>query len=382
MTEMIKFQTFMQADAEPDKYIERIARALGSYAGILDFDFESEIDDDCSGTIADLWDTGGATGTWTYTSGQLKGTSGAGWKYILSDDDMPRNFVIQFYMDCDKGQFVWRAQDMDNFYILRWGDSEVQFLKRVGGTNTQLIVLPYTYNGPGIVELSARDEWMSVWFDGEFVMSFWDDSLEDAGKIGFGAHADENAFYDDIRIPELTHHVDYSSLGVGETPADAMARAVGQRHIKYWMRYDGSLRMVRPQTLTNTFTYQNVSNPSWDRDQRLLWSHVRVVGAWDWADYYNSGLLDEIGHVFVKIDNPDLMTVDECLEEAEFQSKLSEALSNRVSFGGLAMCLQEREDRIQLEHGQVDEYYRVSSLTLEFSVAEFEISIQGRKYVA
>jgi len=360
MTDAIRFKEFLCCDTFTNKSIEHNARALFSYAGIHDRSFDDEISDDFDTLEASVWDTGFCDGTWAIVSEQLKGVGpgGGAWGYLLSIDDMPSEGILTVYKLGTRGGIYFRMTDSSNGYMFFWDADSCGFLKGVGGSWSALADVPKVYTGAADITLSWREmkfretadeKWlfMSAWVDGELAVTTEDDISDSTPglKIGFAAYDSDTVYFDDLRIPELTEVIDWASLDIGEAPGGALSRLIGGRHINYFLRYDGTLRMWRPKSASSSWTYQrHITGFNWQIDNRELASHYRQVGAWEQADVFSTTLLQQGIGRFHKSDNPDLMTKEACYDEANYAIQELRENADRIDMSVPAQVLQEPED--------------------------------------
>jgi hypothetical protein len=360
MADAIRFREFLVCDTDTQKTIEECAKALFSYAGIHDRNFDDDLDDDFATLSSTTWDTGGATGTWSIASSQLQGVGGgaAAWYYLLSNDDMPSEGVLTVYKNSTRGGVVFRATDNNNHYLFFWDSNSVGFQKKSSGNYSILIDLPKTYTGAGNVTLSWREmkfrpeadhKWliMSAWMDGELCCTTEDDITgKTVGhKAGFAAYQSDTVLFDDVNIPELTEVIGAATLDVNESPASGLGRAVGRRFIRYFLRYDGALRMWRPKSATSSYTYDNhITGFNWDVDYRQQVSHWRQVGAWEQVDRFDTTLLQRGIQRFRRDDNPELKNREMCYNEAGYAIQHLKEKADCIDMDVPAQVLQEPED--------------------------------------
>ena len=360
MADAIRFKEFLCCDSHTNKSIEANAKALFSYAGIHDRSFDDELNDAFGTLDASVWNTGQASATWEISSGQLKGTGGgyADWYWLLSVDDMPSEGILTVYKNCNRGGIYFRATDHNNCYMFFWDADGCGFKKKSGGDWATLVDIPKVFTGEGDITISWREmkfrqtadeKWlfMSAWVDGELVVTTEDDiSTSTPGKkVGFAVYDSDVVYFDDVRIPELTEVIDWCSMDIGESPGGALSRLIGGRHINYFLRYDGTLRMWRPKASTSTWTYQrHITGFNWQIDTRALVGHYRQVGAWEQADRFSTALLQQGVARFHKANNPDLMTKEACYDEAGYAIQKLQENADRIDMSVPAQVLQEPED--------------------------------------
>jgi hypothetical protein len=363
MADAIRFKEFLVANTTTNKTIEENVKTLFSYAGIHDRSFDSALDETWEAAIATgVWASTPATGIWTavVASGQAQGIGdgGSDWDYLLTVEDMPSEAELSVYKNCNRGGLVFRGTDANDHYLFFWDSDSCGFKKKSSGTYTTLLDIPKVYTGEGDITLCWREmkframadeKWlfMSAWMDGELMATAVDDisSTTPGKKAGLAVYDTDTVNFGEFRIPELTEIIEWCSVDVGESPGSALSRMLGRRHIKYFLRYDGTLRMWRPKAATSTWTYQRqISGFNWNVDYRNLVSHWRQVGAWEEADYLDTALLEKGITRFHKDDNPDLMTKESCYTEAGYAIQRLKEIANRVDMRVPAQVLQEPED--------------------------------------
>jgi len=368
-----------------DLTIEDVFRLAGEYAGIHSFQFDDDIADDFDD--ADAWDTGGATGTWTIDTERLKGVGpgGSAWGFCLSDTyEAPKAFVLEVDAESLYGAVVILATDADNFVWCWWTLSNVGISRYVGGTDAVLCSVPKYADYPHTMRISVQpaidgDEcFISWWSNGAFMANAHLDTYPAGRKIGFGSYHTNTVYFDDLRIPELTEVPEVVTLDVGETPGGALQRALGRRHINYYVRFEGGLRAWRPKVVASSLTLGtgDVSAHTEAIDRRGLVSHWRQVGAWDSADAFDEDLLEQIGHRFHKDDNPDLMTQEDCQTEAEHSLVRAQEYAHQLQADMPFCVLLEPEDRLTID----GEEWLLTSVTVKLLAGALEAGASLREY--
>jgi hypothetical protein len=362
MADGIRFREFLICNTQQNRTIEANAKTLFSYANLHDRSFDDELSDAFASLSASTWNTAGASdyGTWEISSNQLKGTGGGDgdWDHLLSVDDMPAEGVLTIYKNCNRGGIIFRGTDKDDHYLFFWDADSVGFKKCSSGSYSTLVDVPKVFTSEADITVSWREmkfrrtadeKWlfMSAWVDGELAVTTEDDisNSTPGQKIGLAVYDSDIVYFDNIRIPELTEVIDWCSLDIGEAPGGALSRMIGRRHIKYFLRYDSTVRMWRPKSDTSTWTYQrHITRFQWNVDRRNLVGHWRQVGAWEEADRFDTTLLQKGVQRFHKDDNPDLMTKQSCYDEAGYAIQRLKEIADRVSMSVPAQVLQEPED--------------------------------------
>jgi hypothetical protein len=227
-------------------------------------------------------------------------------------------------------------------------------------------------------QISADDCFISWWSNGKFVANAHLGSYPLGRLLAVGCYGANTVTFDDMEICELTEVMEVVTMDVGETPGGALGRAVGRRHINYFVRFDGTLRVWRPKGVASS---AELDNSDVDQlveivDRRGLVSHWRQVGAWDSADAYSTDLLYKIGHRFFKDDNPDLLTEDECQTEANAAIVRTKEYAHRLSSVMPYQPLLEPEDRVTIN----GEEWLVTSYAVELRAGGLFAKVQLREY--
>jgi hypothetical protein len=349
----IKFKEHLVVNGNLDMTIEDVFKATAEMAGIHTFNFFDEFTDAFS--TAAQWDTAGAEGTWTIVSNEMQGTGSSGWQFCETGSyTTPKAFVLEITADGAYGAVGVLATDIDNVVFCWWNNTSAGITYRNSDADTVLISLPKVLDTEKKLrisvqpQISADDCFISFWANGEFVANAHLGTYPTGRKLALGCYAANTVTFDDARIPELTEVLDVVTVDVGETPGGALSRAIGRRHINYFVRYDGSLQAWRPSQVASsaTMVLGDVDEVIEIVDRRGLVSHWRQVGAWDSADAYNTTLLVSIGHRFHKDDNPDLMTEDDCQNEATLSLVRAQEYAHQAEVSAPFLPLLEPEDRI------------------------------------
>ena len=116
-------------------------------------------------------------------------------------------------MDQSQG-LIWRVQDKDNYYavVANVPDSQLHLLKMVDGEPQEIasapirIAVQFEQDAPTptwgwyTLKVETEGSLITVWFDGEKKLEATDRTFIRAGKLGFIAHADSVALFDDLSI--------------------------------------------------------------------------------------------------------------------------------------------------------------------------------------
>jgi hypothetical protein len=364
-TDTVKWTDPFVSDGEPLVLVEDAFKSLTAYAGIHSQAFDDyDLD----------WDTAGASGTWSEVDNVITGTGdgAAQWYWMTTTQtDNPSSFRLTTTKNGDRGaiMFHYRLDGGDTYYSI----------PRTYNTDAELTLQVKRYLSPDGGGLTI----VSMLFDGEVALCtvFYGDvpGVDDESTMLLGVWGSDTVTFTDLRIPELHEELPVISLDVGETPLGALQRAIGRRRIHYRMRFNGSLKANRIKASSNTRTISdsNIDSYTEVHDKKVHASHYRQVGAYEWADQYDTDLLQQIGHRFRKDDNPDLMDYSDCYQEAEQSlNRMAEyAHAARVSFP--YSPLQETEDRMSIKSKD----WILSGYSITREAGALTCSGEFRKYV-
>lgn len=146
-----------------------------------------------------------------------------------------------------------------------------------------------------------------------------------------------------------TRDIYYVTLDAGEAPMSGLERAIDGRYLTVFSRYNGDIMLYQFQPQTSRMTLESPVKMSISHDARELPSHIRMLGADAEAEYVDEELLSLIGHRFAEVNNPYLLSEDECLYEAKrVMARLKqEAVKMKLTLEMMPML--EPEDRVTVE---------------------------------
>jgi hypothetical protein len=226
------------------------------------------------------------------------------------------------------------------------------------------------------------DVWhtLSMWIDGALVVThsiYIGEADETEYKVGVAVETSSLTFTN-IRVPQLTEFAEWSSIDPGESPLGGLTRSIEGRYVKFFIRYDGSMRAWRSKITSSVFTfaegelYGRVDN----YDKRQLYNHVRMTGGYAMAEFVRADLIAKYGHKFIEINNPYLLTETACRREAERQIYRMEEAWFTSTFQSPFTPLLEPEDHITTSTGDKI----VSSRKWSFSSATVDQDMSVRFY--
>lgn len=238
---------------------------------------------------------------------------------------------------------------------------------------------------------SASRIWRSVslWMNDQNILSHAEQSPNDgmsdtSGLIkedmhfGFAARSGASAEYSNVRIPELTIFTDWISLDPGEAGIGGLQRSIEGYYLKFFIRHNGELRAWQPKASDSKYTYlqEQIEERSQVTDLRELRTHVRQVGAYTQAEYMREDLVRKYGHRFIELNNPYLMTEEECRRQAELAIKRMEEAMIIETITSSYHPLLELEDHVTTPSGE----RIISSRSITFEGPQAVEQITARQY--
>ncbi len=104
------------------------------------------------------------------------------------------------------GGLVWRAQDVNNYYVARYNPLEDNFrvYKVVDGQRKQLesAALRIDHEAWHVLKIVMREDHIECYLNGEKHLDVHDTTFSNAGKIGLWTKADAVTQFDDLSVSE------------------------------------------------------------------------------------------------------------------------------------------------------------------------------------
>lgn len=337
--------------------IEDAFTAYAAFAGILDTIFDS------------LYTASGVTVT------------GTNHPWLVQN--LPASFLVRYHktslaqgivLGSDSHQ--WRIMTNGSGYPeVYYNDVLVQSIPVGTPTNADVIVAFRQMQ----MSDDESDIWvaLSLWMNDRWITSYTVRRTELLQTLKFGLVG--NATYTTIRIPELCDYAEYGTLDPGEASYGGLNRAIEGRYLRFFLRPTGELRAWKVKPIHAALTVPDRSDyqeqPS--TDLRGLMSRVRMMGAYTWAEDFNADLVMRYGDRFQEVNNPMLLTVEECAQEAHktLIRAQEQAFTDAITLPFLPFL--EPEDRIETESGS----WVVSEQQFEFQSGAIDHSITARAYV-
>jgi hypothetical protein len=202
------------------------AQGATSHADAVNEDFESPLASGLpKGFVATFATETGAKGTlakWavvedaTAPSGkhvlQLVESKNRGPVYNLCmcEEKSPADLSVSVKLRADRGNedrgggILWRAQDEQNYYLVRWNPLEktVCAYRTVKGRRITLQFVPVEGTS-GVwhsLKITMKGRVIEIEFDGKPTMSLPDDIFKEAGRVGLWTRSDAQSSFDDLKI--------------------------------------------------------------------------------------------------------------------------------------------------------------------------------------
>lgn len=379
----VEFSNFTINDHGRPLTVENAFRFYGAFAGLHDFDFDRLYD-----LAVDGWQ--GVTGV---TSVSMTGSSA--WTVELDDTELPADHTVYFTSagsDTYQGVVVGALDDQNYYLVVNEGSETFKVYKVVSGSSSVVLSVNFPYDQTGgdftcsfrPFDTGTDERWLCItlWRDERHVLTYTEklsDPLVGPYHFGLAAYSGNTRTYTNVYVPELTVYAEYGTLDPGEEAAGGLQRAIEGRYLKYFCRYDGTIRAFRPKTQTSkaTLATEDLFSRSRKIDLRLLKTHVRMMGAYDWGEAMDNDLIAYYGHRFLETNNPMLMSENDCINEAERHLRRLHSEADTCELEAANLPLLEPEDRITEPEGD----WIISGYSKEFVPGAIITIYSTRKYI-
>jgi len=363
-TQFIKTQVH---DGRPAIEQENAIQRCLAFAGIHDTSFEDLIWEQHAGTLSDSYE--GSEGTWAYSGGVLQGTGNgsAQWYKIRHVTDVEPGFVVTFDKTSDRGGFLFNCDDSYNCHMVWWQSNCVGLSLLAGSTGSTLLSLPIAETGAATVKIavwprsySSVDEIddlaVMLWFDDRHLFTHMMPYVYYGDAIGLAVYESDTATFDNLRVPQLHHIVEWTSVDPGEPVSSGVSRVIGYEDIKMRARYDGTVHVWRETGSAVDWAMSNDRCLTQNTEENLFWpSHYRLVGAMHEADGFRPG---NQGHIFAVGQDPNALSASETYDKAERKHEKIEEAARVTSVATAPNPTLEPEDVVTLD----GETWRVVSI--------------------
>lgn len=398
-----RFDTVIVAEDRPVISLEDVYRFMAAFGGVHDTTFNSTVSGvAATGVSGVTWSVG--TGSWDHdVDGYLAPQSYGEEAFAVfwCSEDMPSSFAFEVCGHGDGVAVAVRGTTADYYLISLTNDYGLQFYHVAEGVGTLLnsnfedIHSEDTVYGYGRIKFAVKDtvlttnnadRWLflSVWQDDAFIGTHAINIPEaDPGfKLGLAAADDSVTYlYGSVRVPDLFDIIPFATIDPAETPWGGIQRAIADKVVENFMRYDGTLTAFRSKARARDRSYVNsgMKNLTVDIDSRNIFTRLRLNYALDWVEVFDEDLYEAYGHKFEEITSQ----VIENLDEAELEAlAMLRRVKENIRFAGLETLMGgpfiEPQDRVLMPDG---EDYFVNGYSWRLEGNRMGMSIEGRHYV-
>ena len=387
----VSFRQSLFYTADHPLTIETAYRSYAAYAGLHDV----EIQNRNPWLDPAMWNYD--DGIWTVDSTGIVGTSPDSSAYgILSFPgegvELLHSSVIEFLAE-GTGRYFFKHKDAANYFEIEWSDSVLKINRRQNNQPKTLSAMPFGIDGEVEFRVMFRemqysadqdDRWINVavWVDGEYIMAGSQRIYLEVLGTGMGFEVqgtDSTVSWTQEYHPVFSIPIDWASLDPGEVPMGGLQRSIGERHLKHFVKFDGTLVILRPGTKeTSTDIDASDYNELYtETDIRSLVNHLRVWSAYGHAEVFDEELVNLYGRRFEEITNPDVYTNQEALLEARIILEISKSNYKSSSFSMPLLPLFQPEDVIDTPKGK----QIINSGDVEITRTKAQMTINARSYI-
>lgn len=337
----VTFKHQRTSDQQPLLTLEEMFRSYAAFSGIHTCKFDDLVDE------ASISHTGTAASTWAAH---------------LETDLLPSSYTVYYTKTVARQGVAVGVNSVGTGYIVctdssgvyvYYGSTLKYSLPIVTPTNADVAVAFRQ------VRYSDREDdlWrvITLYMNDQLIMTYSEPAslLLDTPRFGFATYGTDSVTYTDVRIPDLTEFAEWGTLDPGETPLGGLRRVIEGRYLRYFIRFDGSLRAWRPKSLpeAHAFDPNDIYEGQVSVDMSSMATHIRMVGAYTWAEYVDEDLVQKYEHRFREENNPMLMSEKDCYNEAVRSIKRVQEASIAERVRTPFTPLLEIEDRINTTNG-------------------------------
>lgn len=419
------FWIFDVNDDNPAVTLEKVFEHFGSYAGVHHYQFDSAFQGfstsdltcppgygvDSAGSLCDQ--TGGDYSTYpggiAWHSG-INSFSGVGmpnsymieftaltpdWSIFVYADELPGTGSYKIrYLASDPTQDYFNGNYIEIDLLGRWsfpvqiGQKSLPKIQANAYSRVKVMVRNYVKTSDSIERLI----YISVWIDDVLILSVSDEIARPIGisRLGFWAQPQttsgvDHALITNFRLANLSEVVPWSSLDPGEHPLDGIRRTIEDRYIKFHARWNGSIRAWRPHPVypvDQTLVQEREFHLAPIIDTRGVFTHLRMLGAFQWVQTVDKPLLELYGHSFHEMNNTALWDISDCYNESFENFKRAKEQISQVQYSTFGYVYLEAEDHVNIPDlanaGQYIEYL-IDTVTWQYTHGTFKLDITARK---
>jgi hypothetical protein len=399
--EYLPFTDFRVVQYSPALSLEEGIKRCLALAGLHSHDFQDEISE--SGTSLANFDTGGATGTWSVESDQLKGVGGgaASTFYILQHNtEVDPSFVVAFKKSGAKGGVTLLGDE----YVVSWNATQTAVSSMSSGQidtvlSVQDVVLVddaevivavqfqcmNNFDEVDWVSISVHQNGRCIVGGSDWIRESWragGSSFD--GQIGLATYESETCYFYDIRVPELKWVREWTSVDPSEPVGAGLSRVIGTTPLFYFARFDGTVRAWIPSDRDVDWAIPDGRvTRAGERENFFVPGHIRMVGAYHEATAVNQTMMEEAARgLYTMPNDPNLMTTDEAQAGADRAHRVMRERRKSIALAIPANPLIEPYDRVT--YGAEDK--RVSGVQLRMSMPpgkppDVEMDVDAQDYI-
>jgi hypothetical protein len=318
-------------------------------------------------------------------------TSGTDWSGIIALDAYVKDALLEYSVTARGHGAIFRYVDGDGLLVGIDTSSNFVVYNLVAGVKTLLCSRPVVVPVAGAVRIAYRmqrfssdeaDLWETVtmWLGDAQIGTFaryLGATVDVATQVALVAQT--SLTFTNVRVPQLTAFSEWASIDPGEAPIGGLERSIEGRYVKYFMRHTGELKAWRGRPTDAVYEYSDTEEVyigERNFDPRQLYTHVRMLGAFTQAEFVRGDIISEREHRFIEVNNPYIMSEDECYIEAEKEIVRQEETALIENIEAPFRPALEPEDHIITADG----HRIISRREWDFTQTTITEALQLRKY--
>lgn len=385
--------------------METLMRKYGSYAGITKFSFDAQASNYADWTLTNLAGSDYSIAL-DASSIERNGNTADGEAYCMYNQIMPQTYSFTVQLGLERYSIYLNAESNPkngSYEITNDADGAIIFFKWINGVSSKLFsvrseishpageLLIAVHQRPGTTATQTITRSIGLWLNDRCLAVISDDGIDVQGRlIGLGMRnefADGTAYtvYGPTRIPNMNDIIEWSTLSPGEQPMAGIRRAIEDRFVKFWVRFNGALRAIKPVARSSMFTIpgQYILSRQYGEAPREVITHLRFRGPFHWLRVVDTWLSKRYPHRFEQVDNTSMMTLEDCLREARrIFKRIKESVTN-AQITMKSMIAHEPEDVFNHQPEGLPGFYEqyvADELEFKASNNSFDTSVNLRKY--
>lgn len=346
----VNFKHFRMNDCRPPLSLEEVFRLFGSWSDIHTFVFDKMLNQ------ASVSITGNVSNQWSGST--------------ISIANLPSSFEVRYHKTAYQqamsftitGNTYYIGTDVSGYPFAQQGSTLLEKVPRVTPQVADVVVVFRQQQfendaSSGTSPTATNYVWYSVslYMNNSLQYCFILPALATTTvtEIGFSAYNTDVVNYTNVVVPDLPETAEYGTLDQGEIPYSGLQRTIDGRYLRMFIRFDGSLRAFRTKAVVSVQSLldEEFYATSITKNMTDLVTHVRMVGAYIWAEYADTSLIEQYGHRFQELNNPMLITDGECETEAQRSIVRTEETVFQEKGNMPFLPLLEPEDRITTPDG-------------------------------